>query len=71
MVALVLKPVQDAIRNGDMIRAVIRSSGTNQDGKTVSITQPSSHAQEALIRSVYRKAGLGFESTRYFEAHGM
>jgi acyl transferase domain-containing protein len=54
-----------------MIRAVLRSSGTNQDGKTVSITQPSSHAQEALIRSVYRKAGLGFESTRYFEAHGM
>lgn len=31
VVALVLKPVQDAIKDGDMIRAVIRSTGTNQE----------------------------------------
>ena len=29
---MVLKPLEDALRDGDTIRAVIRGSGTNQDG---------------------------------------
>lgn len=53
-----------------MIRAVIRATGANSDGHTPTMTQPSVEAQENLIRHVYGKAGLGFESTRYFEAHG-
>ena len=53
-----------------MIRAVIRSSGSNQDGRTPGLTQPSSAAQESLIRHVYEKANLPFDHTRYFEAHG-
>ncbi|KAI0169915.1 hypothetical protein GGR52DRAFT_592520 [Hypoxylon sp. FL1284] len=70
VVALVVKPVSDAVRDGDMIRAVIRSTGSNQDGHTPIMTQPSPDSQEQLIRHVYEKAGLDFESTRYFEAHG-
>jgi acyl transferase domain-containing protein len=70
VVAVVLKPVEAAVRDGDMIRAVIRASGCNQDGRSPVLTQPSARSQEALIRDVYQKAGLGFESTRYFEAHG-
>jgi acyl transferase domain-containing protein len=70
MVAVVLKPVVDAIKDGDMIRAIIRSTGSNQDGRTSSLTQPSANAQKELIRDVYLQAGLDFESTRYFEAHG-
>ncbi|KAL2203502.1 hypothetical protein CC79DRAFT_1294463 [Sarocladium strictum] len=69
-VSMVLKPITAAVRDGDMIRAVIRASGTNQDGHTPSLTQPSSKAQEELIRHVYRKAKLSFDQTRYFEAHG-
>lgn len=68
---MVIKPLSSAIRDGDMIRAVIRATGSNSDGHTPSMTQPSAQAQEKLIRSVYRKAALDFESTRYFEAHGM
>ncbi|KAI0848453.1 hypothetical protein F5Y00DRAFT_270187 [Daldinia vernicosa] len=68
--AIVLKPVAGAVRDGDMIRAVIRSIGSNQDGKTPSLTQPSLQAQESLIRSVYEKKGLSLGATRYFEAHG-
>ncbi|KAH9905928.1 hypothetical protein F4778DRAFT_779319 [Xylariomycetidae sp. FL2044] len=68
--AIILKPVSDAIRDGDNIRAVIRESGSNQDGRTPTLTQPSIQSQEALIRHVYRKAGLDFTKTRYFEAHG-
>ena len=39
-------------------------------GKTPGIVQPSSEAQASLIRSTYEAAGLEFDSTRYFEAHG-
>lgn len=66
---LVIKPLQRALDDGDTIRAVIRSSSSNQDGKTC-LTQPSKEAQESLIRFTYKKAGLDMSSTRYFEAHG-
>ncbi|KAF2183646.1 hypothetical protein K469DRAFT_710445 [Zopfia rhizophila CBS 207.26] len=67
---LVLKKLSEAIRDGDTIRSVIRSTGANQDGKTPGITQPSSQAQEGLIRHTYSRAGLDMSETRYFEAHG-
>ena len=67
--AVILKRVSDAIRDGDPIRAVIRGTGVNQDGKTKGITVPSADAQAALIRSVYKRAGLHFSDTNYFEAH--
>ncbi|KAI1087949.1 putative polyketide synthase [Rostrohypoxylon terebratum] len=70
VVALVIKPLAGALESGDMIRGVIRGTGQNQDGRTPTLTQPSSTAQEALIRQVYARAGLGFADTRYFEAHG-
>ncbi|KAK5624368.1 hypothetical protein RRF57_000084 [Xylaria bambusicola] len=70
VVALVLKPLHRALEDGDVLRAVIRSTGQNQDGRTPILTQPSAEAQEALIRHVYEKAGLNLEDTRYFEAHG-
>ncbi|KAF2868359.1 hypothetical protein BDV95DRAFT_500684 [Massariosphaeria phaeospora] len=70
VVALVVRPLDDALARGDVIRAVIRASASNQDGRTPTLTQPSVAAQEALIRHVYAKAGLGLDATRYFEAHG-
>ena len=66
---VLLKRVSDAIRDGDTIRAVIRGTGVNQDGKTKGMTVPSADAQAGLIRSVYKKAGLDFSDTNYFEAH--
>ncbi|KAL1857091.1 Type I Iterative PKS [Diaporthe australafricana] len=70
VIVLVLKMFSDAIRDGDTIRAVIRGTGSNQDGHTPAMPQPSQSAQESLIRQVYKSAGLGFESTRYIECHG-
>ena len=70
IVAIVIKPLSDAVRDGDMIRAVIRSTGSNQDGRTPTLTQPSTDSQEQLIRHVYQKAGLDLRLTRFFEAHG-
>lgn len=70
MAVIVLKKLDDAIRNGDMIRGVIRASGSNQDGHTPSITQPSLTSQEDLIRKVYKMCSLDLSLTRYVEAHG-
>nr|A0A6F9DXA0.1 RecName: Full=Partially reducing polyketide synthase men1; Short=R-PKS men1 [Menisporopsis theobromae]CAB3277415.1 Men1 [Menisporopsis theobromae] len=68
--AVILKPIEKAIRDGDHIRAVIRGTGTNQDGRTKGLTMPNGHAQESLIRSTYAAAGLDLKDTAYFEAHG-
>ncbi|UKZ46287.1 Type I Iterative PKS [Trichoderma virens] len=70
VIAVVLKSVAAAVRDGDMIRAVIRASGSNQDGHTPVITQPSQQAQQDLIQHVYQKANLSLADTRYVEAHG-
>ncbi|KAL4934290.1 uncharacterized protein BDV17DRAFT_296996 [Aspergillus undulatus] len=67
---LIIKPADDAIRDGDTIHAVIRSTASNQDGRTPGITLPSMEMQEVLIRDAYRKGGLDMAETRYFEAHG-
>ncbi|KAJ5715842.1 uncharacterized protein N7483_013023 [Penicillium malachiteum] len=67
---VLVKPLADAIKDGNTIRAVIRGTGVNQDGKTPGITLPSAQAQEDLIRSTYAAAGLSFDQTGYFEAHG-
>jgi acyl transferase domain-containing protein len=68
---LVLKPVSQALRDGDSIRALIRSTGSNQDGHTTGgITQPSKELQRKLIQETYRMAGLDMSQTRFFEAHG-
>ncbi|RAK99944.1 putative polyketide synthase [Aspergillus ibericus CBS 121593] len=67
---LILKPLKDAIRDRDHIHAIIRGSGSNQDGRTPGITLPSGAAQEALIRRVYETAGLNPVDTDFVEAHG-
>ena len=67
---IVLKSLEDAIKDGNTVRAVIRHTGVNQDGKTAGITLPSREAQQALIESVYKAAGLDPVETSYVEAHG-
>lgn len=67
---VVLKRLEDAIKAGDNIRAIIRQSAINHDGKTSGIAMPSQEAQENLIRLIYREAGLGLQDVGYVEAHG-
>ncbi|KAF2705174.1 BcPKS8, polyketide synthase [Pleomassaria siparia CBS 279.74] len=67
---LVLKPLDQALKDNDPIRAVITGSGINQDGKTPGITMPNGSAQESLIRTVYRDGGMNPADCGYIEAHG-
>ncbi|KAI2603712.1 hypothetical protein GGR54DRAFT_644565 [Hypoxylon sp. NC1633] len=67
---IVVKSLADAIRDGDVVRAVIRGTSVTQDGRTPGINLPSAEAQEALIRAAYTNAGLSPDQTGFFEAHG-
>ncbi|KAL4740606.1 hypothetical protein BDV11DRAFT_214040 [Aspergillus similis] len=68
--AVIIKRLDDALRDHDPIRAMIRATGTNQDGRTPGIVQPSLEAQSSLIKETYQKAGLDMSRTKYVEAHG-
>ncbi|PKX91350.1 type I polyketide synthase [Aspergillus novofumigatus IBT 16806] len=68
--AIYIKKLSDAIAHGDPIRAVIRSTATNCDGKTPGLAVPSSETHEAMIRRAYKVAGLPASQTGYVECHG-
>jgi acyl transferase domain-containing protein len=69
--AVMLKRLDDAIKDGDPIRAIIRGSATNSDGRTPGIASPSSEAQAAAIRAAYANAGIcDISTTAYVECHG-
>ncbi|MCM3145749.1 beta-ketoacyl synthase N-terminal-like domain-containing protein [Brevibacillus sp. MER 51] len=67
---VILKRLQDALRDNDSIYGVIRGSGTNQDGRTLGITVPSFQAQSDLQKSIYAKKQIDVEDIQYIEAHG-
>ncbi|KAK8137277.1 Reducing polyketide synthase PKS2 [Apiospora sp. TS-2023a] len=67
---IILKPLEQARRDNDSIRAIIVGSGINQDGKTPGITMPCGTAQENLMRQVYQNAGINPSDTGFIEAHG-
>lgn len=66
-----IKKLSDAVEAGDPIRAVIRATAANSDGRTTGVTNPSPEAQEALIRRAYDVAGIrDFSQTAFVECHG-
>src|SRR5436305_3727748 len=68
--ALVLKPLDAAIEDGDHLYGIIKGSATNQDGRTKGITAPNMLSQKALLVSLYQKATIDPATVSYIEAHG-
>jgi emericellamide synthase (highly reducing iterative type I polyketide synthase) len=66
---VMLKTLSAALRDGNHIRAVIRNSVINQDGKTPGIAVPSAMAQKEAIIKAYQQSGLDIHAD-YVEAHG-
>ena len=67
---VVLKRLSDAIRDGDCIRAVVRASATNHDGRSGGLTAPSSRAQASVVREVLTKSETSIDDVGMIEAHG-
>jgi acyl transferase domain-containing protein len=68
--AIILKPLAQAVADGDPIHAVIAGSGVNSDGRTIGLSLPSEVAQGALLKSVYERAGVAPNDLAFFEMHG-
>src|SRR3977135_2076731 len=67
---IVIKRLEDAIRDGDRIRAVIRGSAINQDGASGGFAVPNGVAQQRVIADALKRAGVAPSDVGYLEAHG-
>ncbi|MBT2404440.1 MULTISPECIES: SDR family NAD(P)-dependent oxidoreductase [unclassified Streptomyces] len=65
--AVLLKPLSSAVRDGDEILAVIRSSATNHKGRTSGPMVPSPARQERLIVENLERAGIHPRTISYAE----
>jgi len=68
--AVLLKPLRQAIADGDRIQGVIKGSAINHGGRTNGYTVPNAKAQSEVIREAYRKANVDPSTVSYVEAHG-
>jgi acyl transferase domain-containing protein len=68
--AVLLKPLDKAVADGDRIYAVIDVTHVNNDGNTMGITTPNPEAQSDMIREALNKGSLSPTSISYVETHG-
>ncbi len=68
--AILLKPLDKAIRDEDHIYAIIKGSSLNHGGKTNGYTVPNPNAQGLLIKEVLERANVNARTISYLEAHG-
>lgn len=68
---VVLRRLEDALKDGDTIHAVIKGSAINNDGSTkVGYLAPSVDGQSGAIAEALEIADVNPESISYVEAHG-
>lgn len=67
---VLLKRMDEAIRDGDCIYAVIEGIAVNNDGNTMGITTPNHLAQTEVITSALEKSKLTGDDIHHIEAHG-
>jgi len=67
---VLLKPLSQAMKDGDTVLAVIRGSAVNQDGRSNGLTAPNALAQEAVILQALYNAKVTPDQISYVEAHG-
>ncbi|MCZ8519623.1 MULTISPECIES: SDR family NAD(P)-dependent oxidoreductase [Paenibacillus] len=67
---VLLKPLQQALEDGDSIYGVLKGSAVNHNGRTHTLTYPNPQAQADVIVEAHRRAGIPVESVSYIEAHG-
>lgn len=67
---VVLKRLDDAVRDGDRVYAVIRGVGVASDGRGASVMAPRVEGEELALRRAYADAGVSPGSVGLVEAHG-
>ncbi|MFF7725386.1 type I polyketide synthase [Streptomyces sp. NPDC008001] len=67
---VVLKPLAQAVADGDPVYCVIRGSAVNNDGGGDGLTVPLQSGQEQVLRLAYERAGVDPADVGYVELHG-
>src|SRR5262249_7200341 len=67
---VVLKPLDQALADGNTVYCVIRGGAMNNDGGGLTLTTPSQEAQEELLRQAYARSGVDPADVQYVELHG-
>ena len=67
---LVMKRLDDAVRDGDRIYSVLKGVGSSSDGKGKSIYAPSAEGQAKALRRAYAASGVEPRTVELAEAHG-
>lgn len=67
---VLLKPLADAVRDGDNVYGVIKGSAVNHSGRTRTLTYPSDEAQAQVVADAIARAGVSPDTIGYVEAHG-
>ncbi|HEY2577794.1 MAG TPA: SDR family NAD(P)-dependent oxidoreductase [Streptosporangiaceae bacterium] len=68
--AALLKPLPDALADGDDVWAVVKATAINSGGKTSGYTVPNPNAQAKLIEDAIGRAGVEPATISYIETHG-
>ena len=68
--AVLLKPLEDAVADGDHIYGVLKGSAINHGGRNQGYTVPSPVAQSEVIRLALGESGVDPNTIGYVEAHG-
>ncbi|HRI53022.1 MAG TPA: type I polyketide synthase, partial [Pseudomonadota bacterium] len=67
---VVMKRLEDALRDGDRVYAVIRGAGINNDGRGEGPMTPRQEGQLAALACAYEDCGYNPDTIGYIEAHG-
>lgn len=67
---VVLKRLEDAVRDNDKIYAVLKGIGISSDGSGTSVMSPSVQGQIRAISQAWGNSGLSIKDIGYIEAHG-
>ena len=68
---IVLKPLSDALKNGDRIYGQIIATQINHNGKSNTLTSPNLKAQVSLLERVYRQDKINPDTINYLETHAV
>ncbi|SYX83885.1 Putative mixed polyketide synthase/non-ribosomal peptide synthetase (fragment) [Paenibacillus alvei] len=68
--AVLLKPLDRAVQDGDHIYGIIKGTAINHGGKTNGYTVPNPRAQAGVIAKALKEANVNPRTVSYLEAHG-
>ena len=69
-VVMLLKPLAQALADGNRIHAVVRGTAVNHGGQAAGLTVPNPQRQAALLQAAWRDARIAPQDLSYLEAHG-